>query len=132
MNTNVFGIKGLTDDDEISGTHFHYDAESMHMWTAKTHKEYRDIEKRIDKIGKKTKAFEVYAWCDISGFDYWVKKQEEPNYIQISVVLKKKNLSPIEIKALKRALEDAECDACNIEYETQWAVADLYKKEGAQ
>lgn len=127
MKNNVFGIKGLTDDNG-DGESLHLDADSMYHWTAESKKEYRAIEKRIDKIGKKYKAFEVYAWCDISGYDYWVKRQEEPNYIQISVKLNKKKLTQIEIERLKQALEDAQCDAENIEYETSHEVYKLYNK----
>lgn len=30
----------------------------------------------------------MYASYDVSGFDYWMIKQEEPNYINISIEIK--------------------------------------------
>lgn len=128
MNTNVFDIKGLTDDDG-NGLHFHYDSDDgMYNWTATTAKEYAAIEKRINKIGTKHKDFEVYAWCDVSGFDYLVRRLEEPNYIQISVKLNKEKLSKTSLKSLKQALEDAAYDASTISYNHETEVYDLYNK----
>lgn len=128
---NCFGIKNLV-DARGEGEHFHLDSDSMHPWTAKTAKEYKAIEKRINKIGTKNKAFHVYAWYDVSGFDYWVRRQCEPNYIQISVVLKKKTLNEKDIVVLKLALKDAESDAECIEYDCESEVYELYQpRQGA-
>lgn len=126
-NRSVFGIEGLTDDD---GTmeRLHYDGNYDNQWTAETKREYQSIEKRISKIGAKRAAYEIYAWCDTSGFDYWVRRQQEPNYIQISVSLKRK-LTKLEVARLKRDLEDAASDAECIFSDCETAVHALYNKE---
>ena len=58
-------------------------------WTARTKKQYEAKEKLISKYKKETDLFKLFAWCDISGYEYWVKQQEECNYVSIDVVLKK-------------------------------------------
>lgn len=125
-NRNIFGISGLTSDDDGDMERLHFDGSYDNIWTANTAKEYAAIEKRINKIGTNTAYFEVYAWYDISGFDYWVKRQQEPNYIQISVLIKKK-LKPKQVHELSVALQDAASDAECIAADCASDVEKLYE-----
>lgn len=49
--------------------------------------EYSEMEKLLDKTKVKGKGFNVSAWNDCSGYEYWTKKQEENNYIQVTVYI---------------------------------------------
>lgn len=130
MKTKISEISEIIKNlNIIDGDYKSLDLDDLFHWTTKTKARYETIEKRINKIGKKTKAFTIYAWCDVSGFNYWVKKQKESNYIQISISLHKNELTEKEIESLKSALEDAICDASNIQYECENDLLDLYNKE---
>lgn len=59
-------------------------------WTAESKDEYIRKEKLIDTYKVDNELFLMISWCDISGYEYWVVKQEEPNYVNIDVHLKKK------------------------------------------
>jgi hypothetical protein len=58
-------------------------------WTAETKEEYELKEEIINNYRINHELFNLYAWCDISGFDYWVIQQQEENYVSIDVVLTK-------------------------------------------
>jgi len=61
-------------------------------------KEYSKMEKDIAKKVIKGNGYEVYAWNDCSGYDYWVKDGEY-NYIQVTVsILDVNNLDLTELK----------------------------------
>lgn len=122
-------ISGLAFDGNSDDLRLHYDGEgSLFSWTALNEDDYSDIETKIDVIGSKHKAFDVYAWCDISGFDYWVRRQEEPNYIQISVSFNKKSLTPKELSELSEAVDNAVAKATSIAYLCESNVMKLFEK----
>lgn len=73
-----------------------------------TKKEYTAMEKHIRKFSIKGPGFEVYAWNDISGYDYWTLEQEEDNYIQITALIL--DLKKVNKEKLKSAIEDAEIE----------------------
>ena len=50
-----------------------------------TEKQYVAMEKDLGKLALSGNGFEVYAWNDSSGYDYWTIRQEEDNYIQVTV-----------------------------------------------
>ena len=58
-------------------------------WTADDEEEYKAKEKIINDYIFENDLVKIYAWCDISGYDYWVIQQEEENYVSIDVILKK-------------------------------------------
>lgn len=66
------------------------DVYSSVFWTADTEKEYQKKEQIINSWQYEDELVKCNAWCDISGFKYWVIQQEEENYVSIDVVLKKK------------------------------------------
>lgn len=65
------------------------DVYSSVYWTAESEEEYLKKAKLIDAYGYKDDLMEVYAWYDVSGYDYWVIQQQEENYVSIDVLLKK-------------------------------------------
>lgn len=66
-------------------------------------KEYKAMEKDINNYVLTGTGFEVYAWNDGGGYEYWTCKQEEDNYIQITAtILDASKVNPAE---LKRAME---------------------------
>jgi len=76
------------------------DVYSSVYWSAENEKEYLNKENIINNFTYEDDLIKVNAWCDVSGFDYWVIKQEELNYVSIDVYLKKnvKDYTQEEIK----------------------------------
>ena len=60
--------------------------------------EYNTMEKNIDQYFFQGTGFQVYAWNDSSGYDYWNVKQQEDNYIQVTIAVTGDNADPVEIK----------------------------------
>ena len=86
------------------------DVYSSVYWTAEDKEEYQKNEEIINNYKIENELFEIFAWCDISGFDYWVIKQQEENYVSIDVVLKKDALqyTEMEIETIKTAIINAD------------------------
>lgn len=49
---------------------------------------YEKQEKMIQEASYVCEDYDIYAWCDSSGYDYWVVKQEEDNYVMVTVKMK--------------------------------------------
>ena len=58
-------------------------------WWADTEEEYKEKEELINNWNYEDDLIKAFAWCDISGYDYWIIQQEERNYLSIDVYLKK-------------------------------------------
>jgi len=74
-------------------------------WTADNEKDYNKLASKFDKLKIKTKHYEIYAWYDISGFDYWVKQMKEENYLQVTVKFENDYINKKQIPALLNRLE---------------------------
>lgn len=98
-------------DKEDKRLHLEYDV----RWCEIDEQEYKNVEREIDNYCIKRENYLVYAWCDVSGWDYWMNRQEEENYIQISVSFSKDELSDEEIQQLASDIETAETWANNFE-----------------
>jgi len=57
-----------------------------------TKNEYKKMENDINNFELKGSGFSVYAFCDVSGYEYWTKNMEEDNYISICVAIDKNAL----------------------------------------
>ena len=106
-------IKGnyhLTFDGDKKDLRLH--SEENFRWGGKTKKEYNKAAKEIDGIEAKGNGWSLYAWYDVSSYEYWMKKMEETNYIQITVSFDKEKVNeselPLIVKALDNALAEAE------------------------
>ena len=86
------------------------DVYSSVYWTAETEEEYKAHENLIHEYIKENELFRLNAWCDISGFDYWVVQQQEENYVSIDVVLKRpvETYTVEEIETIKKAIITAD------------------------
>ena len=80
------------------------DIDRMIEWKAPTEEEYNKIEKEILNKEISNEHFTVYSFCDQSGFDYWVNKQEEPNYIMISFEIRE-SFSIEQVEELKDSIQ---------------------------
>lgn len=78
-------------------------------WTADSKEEYENIEAEIQEAEIQGIGWEMYCWCDVSGFEYWMEKQQEPNYVQISLLFNKVKIPKPEIKKIN----DAFCEFYN-------------------
>lgn len=76
-------IKVLTFDGDKKDLRLHLD--DIIYWWEDDEEEYNKLEKEIYEFKIVTKEYRIFAWCDISGYDYWIRQQRESNYIQISI-----------------------------------------------
>ena len=65
------------------------DVYSSVYWTAESEKEYTRKETIINEWSYEDDLVKAYAWCDVSGYDYWVVREKDTNYVSIDIVLKK-------------------------------------------
>jgi hypothetical protein len=86
------------------------DVYSSVYWTAETKEKYEAKEQLINQYKVENDLFTLRAWCDISGFDYWVIQQEETNYVSIDVYLKKQpnEYSQEECQIISNAIVEAD------------------------
>lgn len=102
-------------------------SDEMFQWAASTKKEYTRLSKLIDKIDYKGNGWVVYGWYDVSGYNYWMKSQEETNYIQITISFDSENVPESEIENIYRAVDKALAVADGIEYSCSVAINELLK-----
>lgn len=77
-------------------------------WGADNLEDYEKQEALISDYKVQGEFFSVYAWCDISGYNYWMKQQEEANYVSIGINVWKTELTEDEVKQLAEAIETAD------------------------
>jgi len=58
-------------------------------WSGENEQDYEIKEQIINEYSYEDDLIIMSAWCDISGYNYWVIQQEESNYVSIDVMLKK-------------------------------------------
>ncbi len=85
--------------------------EEMFRWGAKGKRDYTKCAKAIDAIEYKGNGWQIYAWYDVSGFDYWMKKMQETNYIQITISFDTVEINRTELDAIEKAIDSAIADA---------------------
>ena len=107
--------------DSISDLQYDGDPEDLRLfseerfnWGADNEKDYEKAQEEIENIKYKGKGWEVYATYDVSSYDYWMKQQEEQNYITIGVMFDKDTIDKSEVEKLGSALYDALNDAQEI------------------
>lgn len=65
-----------------------------------TSKEYKAMERDLNKYSVEGKGFTIGAWNDSSGYIYWNKTMEENNYVQVTAYITDLNsVNPIELRA---------------------------------
>jgi len=80
-------------------------------WTADSEEEYQAKEKLINDYKVDNELFELFAWCDSSGYEYWVVEEQQDNYVSVDVNLKKQveEYTDEEIQVIRKAIEEADC-----------------------
>jgi hypothetical protein len=102
----------------------------MLNWGAETEAEYKEAADAIDAISFKGNGWEVYAWCDVSGFNYWMVQQEEQNYINVTIMFDVDTVDVSEIPAIKNAIESAYIEAYSISEKYDYVPNSEYKRGG--
>lgn len=92
--------------DGHGDTRLFYDQERITVFASDMSKtEYNAMEKDINSFLIKGKGFEVYAWNDCSGYEYWSRDKNESNYIQITANIS--NAKKVNLNELKDAINKA-------------------------
>ena len=73
-------------------------------WYEPNEAKYEAIETDIGKQGTTGNGWTVYAWCDISGHDYWINNMGEGNYIQITVQFESESVLTEELTKIDAAV----------------------------
>lgn len=81
------------------------DVEQNDYWSRDTEEEYNNITNKLDKINIKGKGYKIYVWYDVSGFHYWVIKQQEENYAQITISFDNDYINNRQLKALENKIQ---------------------------
>ena len=102
----------------------------MLNWGAETEAEYKEATDAIDAISFKGNGWEVYAWYDVSGFNYWMVQQEEQNYINVTIMFAVDSIDASEIPAIKNAMESAYSEAYSISEKYDYVPNSEYKRGG--
>jgi hypothetical protein len=63
------------------------------------------MEDAINEFEIKGKGFVVYMCNDSSGYDYWTVREEENNYVQITVKITK--VTDVDVNKLMSAIQEA-------------------------
>lgn len=110
----------------ISGTRLTFDGDKtdfrLHVeescnWGGETEEGYNKACEMIDAITYKGEGWQIYAWYDVSGYQYWMKTMEEQNYIQITLTFDGETVNDSEILAISNALDLASSCADEIQHE---------------
>lgn len=76
-------IKCLEFDGDKTDLILHHDV--LFTFSAETEEEYNQIENLLDSFEILGNGFEIYFNYDVSGYNYWVKQQQERTTLTISV-----------------------------------------------
>lgn len=95
----------ITFDGDKTDLRLHID--DNYRWGANVKREYKRASDLIDAIEYKGKGWEIFAWYDVSGFDYWMKQMEETNYIQITIAFDTEDIEDSQLDAIYNALDNA-------------------------
>lgn len=102
-------IKHLEFDGDKTDLRLH--SQENFNWGADNESEYKKAQKEIDAIEYKGKGWTIYAWYDVSSYNYWMKQVQEKNYIQLTVAFDKDTVDESEIEKIANALDKALADA---------------------
>jgi hypothetical protein len=115
MKTKTLKLKGCILQSDNTPYIFDYENESF-SWGGSTKKEYQQGAKAINAINYTGKGWNIYAWFDVSCYEYWMKKQQEQNYIQVTIRIDTENILQSDVDKIMDALDSALADADAIAY----------------
>lgn len=109
-------MKTVTDFEQIKlrldcNTQYNKDSNQLDLytsfdWSAASQEEYDEKAKFLDGISLENELYDIYAWYDISGYDYWVIQQQESNHTMVTVTFKVTELTSEQIEQLRSDCED--------------------------
>ena len=102
IHSNEF--KDLVFDGDKKDKRLHL-AETLTFFISEK-EEYENVENELITTEKHGNGYTVYAWCDISGYDYWINQEQECNYIQISVAFNKQSINKSELAQLRKDIDN--------------------------
>lgn len=82
-------------------------------WGANSERKYIEQEFLINEYKVDNDLISLSCWCDISGYDYWMVRQEESNYVSIDVHLKKDSYTDEEIIQIRDIINEADDYFCS-------------------
>lgn len=106
-------IKQLEFDGDKTDLRLH--CRENFRWGAKSKKAYTKAQKEIDAIDYKGNGWILYAWYDVSSYEYWMKNMKETNYIQITVSFDNETVEKEEVEKINAAIVCASLVADEIE-----------------
>lgn len=86
-------------------------------WGEKEEKDYQKVEKKLDKFEIKGSGYAICLGYDVSGWDYWMNKQEETNYVNIIIEFTAKDFPVKQLSTLKKDYRKAVGFAKDIQYD---------------
>jgi hypothetical protein len=130
-NIKFYQIADLLDleyDGDAEDTRLH--GNEVLNWGAETEEDYEKATKEIDAISYNGNGWQVYAWYDVSGYDYWMIQQQEPNYINITVSFDSDEINRDEIPNIQKAVDSAYEDAYSISERYDYMPNSEYRRGG--
>lgn len=108
-------IKYATDGEDIDlvGGELAIFMQDQIYWWASSKKKYNALESEFLEMKVETKDAILAVGIDVSGYNYWMKKEKEHNYANINIDLKSNKIT--DPKELKDALFDLWADLSNME-----------------
>lgn len=98
----------LTSKVEFDGNENNFRLRSDEFeWGAKSKREYEKAKKEIEAIEYSGKGWSIYARYDLSGFEYWMKRMKQQNYIGITISFNSNEILKSEIKKIDSCLFNA-------------------------
>jgi hypothetical protein len=111
METNQINFYDIP--DHISTLEYDGDSNDRRLflkdtisWSTEGKRAYQKIEKDIRTKKIKGNGWVAHAWCDVSGYDYWMRERQEDNYAQITVSFEREEVDTNEIEKIEKALEE--------------------------
>lgn len=95
-------------DSEIHVDEKYLDVSLISNWSADNEDDYKKFESLISDYNVIGEGYKITAWCDISGYNYWVLQENEPNYIQLSISFDNDSISEDDLSKIQDAICEAE------------------------
>lgn len=123
-------IKYLDYDGDPNDLRLHY--QESRTFGAENKEDYEDATEQIDKIEYKGNGWKLYVVYDTSGYQYWMKSQEEQNYMQITIAFDKDTIDKAEVPKIEAALMEAVNDIEDISDRYDYIPSDDDYKHGGK
>lgn len=97
------------------GNIIYYEDETYHFyWGAKDEDEYQGVEEEIEDLNSSGNGWAIIASYDLSGYEYWMERQREQNYINMSIEIDLNVVRSEDMAILNRTYKKALREASDI------------------